>query len=184
MRAVSVWRPQGLATMIPTVEDLRSDSLTHRFGDCFNPPGLTNFLGLRAGDHRSDLHSGVSTFHHSRRRTRLRHLSFWMGFIFPALGQHVTITWYPDCIVRESSWQGLHLTSTIALAVGRMAAVMEVVIENRSGTSREVEVGLRVQGGITKSVQPWNQALPPSEEDNRVEYDRPRGALLFSGSSQ
>ena len=169
---------RGLATMIPTVDDLQSDPLTHHFGDCFNPPGLTNFLGCVQVT--TDL-------------TCLRCLNFppfatadtltasfiLDGFHFPALGQPVTITWYPDHIVRESSWHGLHLTSTIALAVGRMAAVMEVVIENRSGTSREVEVGLRVQGGITKSVKPWNQALPPSEEDNRVEYDRPRGALLF-----
>jgi len=31
--------------MIPTVEDLASDKLVHRFGDMFNPPAITNFWG-------------------------------------------------------------------------------------------------------------------------------------------
>ncbi len=30
---------------IPTLDELASDTLVHRFGDLFNPPGLTNFLG-------------------------------------------------------------------------------------------------------------------------------------------
>ena len=31
--------------MIPVVEDLKSSPMVHRFGDLFNPPGLTNFMG-------------------------------------------------------------------------------------------------------------------------------------------
>jgi hypothetical protein len=31
--------------MIPTVDDVRSSPLVHKFGDMFNLPGLTNFLG-------------------------------------------------------------------------------------------------------------------------------------------
>ena len=37
--------------MIPTLDDLASDPLTHRFEDTFNPPGLTNFLGAAQVDH-------------------------------------------------------------------------------------------------------------------------------------
>ena len=36
--------------MIPVVEDLRSSPMTHRFGDLFCPPGLTNFLGCVQSD--------------------------------------------------------------------------------------------------------------------------------------
>jgi len=32
--------------MIPDVDFLRSSTMTHKFGDLFNPPGLTNFLGV------------------------------------------------------------------------------------------------------------------------------------------
>lgn len=100
-------------------------------------------------------------------------------FHFPALGRPVTITWYPDRIVRESDCQGLHLTSIVALAVGKMAAVMKITIENRSETHRCVAAGLRVQGGITKSLKPWNQAVPPSEHDNRVKWNTQQQALVF-----
>ena len=31
--------------MIPTVDDVRSSPLVHRYGDLFNPPGLTNRIG-------------------------------------------------------------------------------------------------------------------------------------------
>lgn len=164
--------------MIPTVEDLRSDALTHNFGDCFNPPGLTNFLGCVQVT--TDL-------------TCLRCLNFppfatadtptasfiLDDFHFPAHGRPVTITWYPDRIVRESVYQDLHLTSTVALAVGKMAAVMKITIENRSTTHRHVTAGVRVQGGITKSLKPWNQAVPPSEEDNKVAWNTQRQALVF-----
>ena len=36
--------------MIPVVDDFRSSAMTHRFGDLFNPPGLTNFLGCVQSD--------------------------------------------------------------------------------------------------------------------------------------
>ena len=36
---------------IPTVHDLASDPLVHRFDEMFNPPGLTNFLGAAQVDH-------------------------------------------------------------------------------------------------------------------------------------
>lgn len=164
--------------VIPTVDDLHSDLLTHHFGDCFNPPGLTNFLGcvqvttdltcLQSLNFPPFATAGTTT------------ASFILdGYHFPALGCPITIIWYPDRVIRTAEYQGLMLTSTTALAVGRMAAVMEVIVENRSGEGRDVEVGLRVQGGVTKSVKPWNQASPPSEQDNRVDVDAERGALLF-----
>ncbi len=34
-----------VATDIPTVESMRSVTMPHRFGDLFNPPGLTNQWG-------------------------------------------------------------------------------------------------------------------------------------------
>ena len=34
----------------PTVQDFCSDTLVHGFGDLWNPPGLTNFLGCAQVD--------------------------------------------------------------------------------------------------------------------------------------
>ncbi|MBC7372645.1 MAG: hypothetical protein H7323_01465, partial [Frankiales bacterium] len=41
---------QLTSAAMPTVQDLRSDTLEHRFGDLWNPPGLTNFLGCAQAD--------------------------------------------------------------------------------------------------------------------------------------
>ncbi len=164
--------------MIPQVDDLGSAPMTHRFGDCFNAPGLTNFLGCVQVT--TDLACirclSFPPFATAEVPTASLMLDGWH---FPALGRAVTITWYPDRVVREASYKGLYLSSTTALAVGKMAVVMEVAIENRSGAKQDLEVGLRVQGGITRSAGPWSAASAPSELDNVVEIDRARAALVF-----
>lgn len=160
------------------MEDLRSEALTHHFGDCFNPPGLTNFLGcVQVTTDLACLQClNFPPFATADRPTA----SFILdGFHFPALGRSVTINWYPDRIVRESVHHGLHLTSILALAVEKMATVMKITIENRSKTHRHVAVGLRVQGGITKTLKPWNQAVLPSELDNKVAWNTQQQALAF-----
>ena len=68
------------------------------------------------------------------------------GRHFPSLGVPVTFTWYPDRVVREAMYNGLHYRSVAALAVDKTAAIVDVVVENRSGEAREVEVGFNVQG--------------------------------------
>ena len=120
--------------MIPTVEDLRSDALTHRFGDCFNPPGLTNFLGCVQVT--TDLTCLQCLIFPPFATADTPTASFILdGFHFPALGWSVTFTWYPDRIVRESVYQDLYLTSIVALAVGKMAVVMKINHRKpRSGT--------------------------------------------------
>ena len=165
--------------MIPEVEDLKSSAMTHRFGDCFNPPGLTNFLGV--------VQAVVDL-------TGLRCLNFPPfgtsdtvsgtfvidGRHFPSLGIPVTFTWYPDRIVREADYKGFHFTSVTALALKKMAVMTKVTIENRSGETREIEIGLNVQGHVTKSTDSWAAFLPPQESNNVARIDRERGAVVFS----
>src|SRR3954471_18096492 len=115
--------------MIPTVEDLRSSPLVHRFGDVFNPPGLTNFLGTAQVD--------VDPF-------AIRSLTFppfscgdvvsgslsINGKMFPAWGAAVSITWLPDRIERVAEIDGFRLSSTTVMVVGRQAAVVRLRVEN------------------------------------------------------
>ena len=153
--------------------------MTHRFGDCFNPPGLTNFLGV--------VQSTVDL-------TGLRCLNFppfgtsdsesgtfvLNGRHFPSLGIPVTLTWYPDRIVREATYEGLKFRSVMALAVEKRAAVMQLTIENRSGVEVEIDVGLNVQGRVTQNTSNWAAFLPPEETDNTARIDSERGAVMFS----
>lgn len=167
--------------MIPTVADLQSAPMTHRFGDLYALPGLTNFLGtvqvdldpvgLRGLNFPPFATSDVptATLYVDRR-------------LFHAWGAPVTFTWSPDRIVREAEVNGLWLRTTTALALGRMAAVVLIEVENRSGAARTVPVRLALRGSVTCARRPWNDAVPPSESGHRVTVDAGRGAVRFEAT--
>jgi hypothetical protein len=165
--------------MIPTVESVQSSPMTHRFGDLFNPPGLTNFLGCVQVD-IDPVAIRSFAFPPFAMGDAVTAGLFVDGKFFPAHGAAVTFVWRPDRIERTCELNGLRLHSTTVLAVGKMAAIVRLSVENRSGTARKVPLKLGLRGGITKSVTPWNNAVPPSETDNTVELDRSRGALRFT----
>ncbi len=165
--------------MIPTVGDLASAPMTHRFGDLFNPPGLTNFLGCVQVDLDP---TGVRSLNFppyacSDVNTASLYLD---GRFFPATGAAVTHTWTPDRVVREADVDGLRLTTVTALALGRMAVVVQIAVENRSGAARTVELGLGLRASVTKAAERWNDALPPRETEHDAEVDDGRGAVLFT----
>src|SRR5690606_33330211 len=104
---------------------------------------------------------------------------YLVGRLFNALGATVTFTWRPDRVVREAEHDGLFLRSTTALALGRMAAVVRLAVENRSGSEREVALRFGVQGSLTQARQPWGRPLPPRETDHEITLDEGRGAVRF-----
>lgn len=164
-------------TVIPVVEDLRSSPMTHRFGDLFNPPGLTNFLGCVQVD--LDL-VGIRSLNfppYACSDTVTAGL-YVNGRYFQSTGRPITFTWFPDRIEREAEFDGLQFKSTTVLAVGRMAAIVRLQVENR-GPKRDVSIKLGLRGGVTCSVSAWRNALPPTESDNLAEIDPDRGAILF-----
>src|SRR5690606_29558699 len=128
--------------------------MPHRFGDVFNPPGLTNFLGCVQVDFDP---TGIRSlnfppFACSDVNTANLYLD---GRYFPATGAAVTHTWYPDRVEREAEVDGLLVRSVTALAVGRMAALVSVEIQNRSGAERALDVRLGLRASVTKAVRRW-----------------------------
>jgi hypothetical protein len=168
--------------MIPVVDDLKSSPLVHRFGDCFNPPGLTNFVGCVQAD--IDL-TGIRSlnFPPFACADTLTCALYVNGKYFPSTGSAVTFTWQPDRIERTAEFDGLFFRSITVLAAGKMAAIVRLHIENRSGRDREVALKLGLRGGVTKSVSVWNNATPPSEADNVIEIDETRRALRFTAKN-
>jgi hypothetical protein len=147
--------------MIPDVEFLKSSPMVHRFGDLFNPPGLTNFLGVLQTE--IDL-TGISSLNFPPFATsnQTTAMLFINNCYFPASGEPITFTWYPDRIEREAEYKGLNLKSVTVLAVKRRAVIIELQIENRSGSLKDVQILLGCQGGITRSTNPWLKPLPPN----------------------
>ncbi|HRK30602.1 MAG TPA: hypothetical protein PLD59_05940 [Tepidisphaeraceae bacterium] len=166
--------------MIPTVDDLESSPMTHRFGDLFNPPGLTNFLGCVQTEGHDPVAIRSFAFPPFAMGDAVTAGLFINGKFFPAWGAPVTTVWRPDRIERTAEVDGLHLFSTTVLAVGKMAAVVRLAIQNRSGAARKVTLKLGLRGGVTKSVTAWNNAVPPTEDDNLIEVDSSRKALRFT----
>lgn len=164
--------------MIPTVEDFKSSPLTHRFGDLFNPPGLTNFLGTVQTEtdllaFRSLLFPPLSGSDQSTAGL------FIDGRYFPSTGAAITFTWYPDRIVREASIGALLLRSITVLPWERTAAMVLLEIENSGSTERSVEVTIGLRAGVTKQTSPWLSALPPMEHEHEITVDRETRVVSF-----
>jgi len=170
--------------MIPTVESLKSSKMTHRFGDVFNPPGLTNFLGCVQVD-LDPVAIRSHNFPPFATSDTVTGKLFWGDRIFGALGVAASVTWHPDRIEREAEIGEFLLTSTTAMVVGRMATVVRLRIENRATGARTARFKLGVRGNVTKAMRPWNDALPPLEKDNEATVDAGRGAVVFrAGKSE
>ncbi|MGA7306983.1 MAG: hypothetical protein WBW88_19090, partial [Rhodothermales bacterium] len=152
--------------MHPTTDDLRSDPLTHRFGDRFNPPGLTNFLGCVQVEAdvtavRNLNFPPFATGDHSS-------MAFILdGRLFQSLGVPVTITWYPDHVERRCRWRGLSIVTRTFLPVGVMAVAVIVELKNE-GSDCESEIGVMLQHRVTHTTD-WTNWLPPTETNHRVE---------------
>lgn len=168
--------------MIPNVQDCASDPLIHKFGDMFNLPGLTNFLGCVQVD--LDI-TGIRSlnfppFATSDTTTGCLYVD---GAFFKATAAPITFVWYPDRIERTADYAGIRFHSVTVLAVGQMAALVRLEVENRSGSPRTVTLKYGLRGGVTRSDAPWVTAIPPSEENNAVHIDKNRGVLLFSAQA-
>ncbi len=164
--------------MIPQVNDLISSPMTHRFGDVFNPPGLTNFVGTVQAD--IDL-TGIRSlnFPPFGSGQLLTAGLFIDGLYFPATGIPVTFYWRPDKIVRTAEFRGLFLQSETVMLTSKNGIIIRLKVENRSGTSRNVGIKFGLAGSITRTITKWNSFIPPSEDDNIVEPDVTRSAVMF-----
>jgi hypothetical protein len=164
--------------MIPVVTDLKSSPMIHKFGDVFNPPGLTNFLGCVQTD--IDIFGirslNFPPFACSDTVTANLYLNHKF---FPSTGSAITFTWYPDRIERDAECDGLKLKTITALAIHETAVMTELSVRNISGTTRDIVIKLGLRGWVTKSISPWNSPLPPAENDNEIVTDQSRNALLF-----
>ncbi len=173
--------------MIPTVEDLTSAPLTHRFGDLFNPPALTNFRGsVQAAIDITAIRclnfppfATSDTFPPVTWSDSVTGALFVDGRYFASTGQPVTFVWRPDRIVRRSTYDGLRLRSDTVLPMGRTAAIVRLRVRNVSGASRRVHLRFGFKATITMNTSDWDRPIAPAEFDNEVSADATRKALLF-----
>lgn len=167
---------------MPRVEDFESSPMVHSYGDLFNPPGLTNFLGSVQVEvdpvaTRSLLFPPLSGSHHSTGGL------FIDGRFFPSTGSPITFSWRPDRIVREAEHGGLKLRTTTILPFGVTAVGVLIDIENRTASTRRFELRLGLRGGVTESRSPWASSIPPAEYEHHIGVDPETRALTFEGKA-
>jgi len=173
--------------LIPTITDLTSAPLVHRFGDLFNPPALTNFRGTVQVALDITAIRGLSfppfscsdSFPPVTWSDSVTGALFVDGHYFPSTGEPVTFTWRPDRIIRTATCRGLDLKSETILAVGKMAALVRLRVTNVSGQRRRASLRFGLKSSVAMDPWGWNGSFAPAEYDNEVIPDDARNALAF-----
>jgi len=173
---------------IPTIDSMRSIVMTHKFGDLFNPPGLTNQWGCAqaAMDVVAVRSIAFPPFAQGEMNVAplgsggelLTGILFVDGEYFASTKTPIEFVWQPDRIERRSVYNGLELKSVTVVPFKSMAVAVKVTVSNMTKARRKTEIKLAVNGGAAKSVTPWNGAASPGEFDNARTVDNGRGAIL------
>jgi hypothetical protein len=173
---------------IPTVDSMRSIVMTHRFGDLFNPPGLTNQWGcvqaamdvvaVRSIAFPPYAQGEMNVAPLGSGGELLTGILFVDGEYFSSTKTPIEFAWQPDRIERRTVYKDLEITSSTVVPFKTMAVAVRFTVKNRASQRRKTEIKLAINGGAAKSVTPWNGAASPGEFDNGREIDNSRSAIL------
>ncbi|WP_219860803.1 hypothetical protein [Microbacterium sp. MYb45] len=164
--------------LIPTVEDLAADAVTHHYDDMIAPTGLTNMFGTVRVDHDLTAISAVQFPPVSQGLTQTAVL-FVDGRLFASYGVPVTHEWRADRVVRRATVGELEIETTTVCVPGKTAVAIDIAVRNTGSQDREVRIGLSAAARVTRSQEAWLDAESPSERDTAtVDGER----LLFSSA--
>ena len=173
---------------IPTSASMRSITMTHKFLDLFNPPGLTNQWGCAqaAMDVVAVRSIAFPPFAQGEMNVAplgsggelLTGVLYIDGEYFAATKTPIEFVWQPDRIERRSVYNGLELSSITVVPFQTMSVAVKFTVRNTTGRRKKTEVKFAINGGATKSVKPWNAAYSPGEYDNERTVDSRRNAIL------
>ncbi|MEZ5347470.1 MAG: hypothetical protein R2681_18200 [Pyrinomonadaceae bacterium] len=173
---------------IPTCDSMRSIVMPHKFGDLFNPPGLTNQWGcIQAAMDPAAMRSiSFPPFAQGEMSVAALaaggELSHGVMFIdeeyFASTGTKVEFVWQPDRVERRTVYKGLEITSVMITPFETMAGAVKFNVKNISGKQRKTEIKLAINAGAAKSVTSWNAAYSPGEYDNARSVDAKRNAVV------
>ncbi|MGH9470918.1 MAG: hypothetical protein ACRD1N_11330, partial [Terriglobia bacterium] len=175
---------------IPSLSDLASDRITHRFTDLYAVPAAQNEWGyLKVAKSVSGMTSisfppfaccGVPAMPWSPGFLLTCEI-FLNGKILMAYdgGDRMTYTWYPHRIVRESRAQGLLFATQTFMPSQQRAAAEEIRIKNASSARRAITLAFDLRAAVTaQKDKPWF-IDSPGEADNHFAWEPSRGCIIF-----
>ena len=173
---------------VPTVESMRSVVMTHKFGDLFAPPGLTNQWGCIQAAMDVVAIRSIAFPPYAQGEMNVAPLGsggeLLTGVLyiddeyFASTKTPIEFVWRPDRIERRTTFKGLEISSIAIVPFRSMTGAVKVTVKNTTLSRRKTEIKLAINGGSTKSVAPWNAAYSPGEYDNVRSVDHGRGAVL------
>lgn len=173
---------------IPTVDSMRSVVMTHKFGDLYALPGLTNQWGCAqaAMDVVAVRSIAFPPFAQGEMNVAplgaggelLTGILFVDGEYFASTKTPIEFVWQPDRIERKTVYKNLEISSTTIVPFKMMSAAVKFTVKNTSNQRRRTEIKLAINGGASKSVKPWNAAYSPGEYDNARTIDNRRNAVM------
>ncbi|MEP7213326.1 MAG: hypothetical protein ABI791_09640 [Acidobacteriota bacterium] len=173
---------------IPTSASLRSITMTHKFLDLFNPPGLTNQWGCAqaAMDVVAVRSIAFPPFAQGEMNVAplgsggelLTAVLYVDGEYFASTKTPIDFVWQPDRVERRSAYKGLELSSVTIVPFKTMSVAVKFTVKNTTAQRRKTEIKFAINGGATKSVKPWDAAYSPGEYDNVRTVDAGRNAIL------
>ncbi len=168
--------------MIPNSKFFQSDELKHDLNSHFNPPGLTNFIGVAQADNDLTGVRGLNfpPFGTSLNRTCGLYLD---GVYFPSKNIPVSFQWRPDRITRKTKLDGIEYQTDTMLLPFQNVLIIRFRAKNTSGTEQNKKIKLQLNGGITKNLKDWANWIPPMEENNNQEFDFSRNAIIYSAKN-
>src|SRR6266404_7140918 len=134
---------------IPTVESMRSVIMTHRFGDLFNPPGLTNqwgcaqaavdVTGIRSIAFPPFAQGEMNTAALGSGGELLTGVLYVDGEYFAATKELIEFVWRPDRVERRARYRGLELSSVTIVPFRQMSVAVSLTVANMQKAQRSEE---------------------------------------------
>ncbi len=165
--------------MIPTLDDLAADPVTHHYDDLIAPPGLTNLLGTVLVGH--DLTAiGAVTFPPVAQGRATTAVLFVDGRVFESYGVPVRHAWRPDRVVRSAELPGLAVETTTVCVPGEPAVAVDVTVRNTGDAPRTVPLTLALNARVTTTGEAWLEPESPSASNTAAAGP---GRLAFDGGT-
>lgn len=179
--------PQSLPA-IPALDDLASVRMSHTFMDLFNLPIAMNDWGYAQTVKSVSAISAIGFPPYAC--CGIPDIPWSPGFLttcelfvndkFPAISDDplraVTFQWFPHCVVREQTVDGVRFRTTMFLPAEQRAVMQKIEIRNMSSESHTLTLGFSMRASVAKKTTPWFTNLP-GEGDNQTSWDATHGRI-------
>jgi hypothetical protein len=91
----------------------------------------------------------------------------------------VTYQWFPHCVQREQTVDGIRIRTTMFLPPDQRAVLQKIEILNVSGQRGSFAIRFDMRAAVTKKTTGWFVNLP-GEGDNQLSWDANHGRLTFA----